>query len=94
MSDRLGCCVPFCRRTTKRDCSEWVCGPHWAAVPTLLKKRKYKLFRLYKRRFGTNGYWAYPAGSPNRLLAVRLERLCEKAWKRCKRAAIETAAGI
>lgn len=43
MSPRLTCCVLFCRRTrgsTKGDPLpadltgyEWVCGPHWRAIP-------------------------------------------------------------
>ncbi len=94
MTDRLSCCVPFCGRTTKPDCSEWICGPHWMAVSPRLRRRKYRLFRVYKRRFGNNGFWAYPAGSPDRLQAVKLDRLCSKAWERCKQAAIETAVGI
>lgn len=37
-TDRIGCCVPFCRRTTKRegcfaDAEEYVCGRHWPLVP-------------------------------------------------------------
>ncbi|WP_137136636.1 hypothetical protein [Rhizobium sp. FKY42] len=94
MSERVACCVPFCRRTTKHDCSEWICGPHWMAVPSRLRRRKYRLFRLYKKRFGSNSFWVYPAGSSNRIMAVKLDRLCAKAWDRCKAAAIETAGGI
>jgi len=71
-----------------------VCGEHWKTVPPHFKRRKYKLFRKYKRLFGTNGFWCYPAGSEKRMYAVRLDRLCEKAWKKCKSSAIERATGI
>lgn len=94
MTGRLSCCVPFCRRTRKADCSEWICGPHWMAVPARLRRRKYKFFRIYKRRFGNTPFWHYPAGSPSRIEAVRLDRLCRKSWERCKATAIEIAGGI
>jgi hypothetical protein len=94
MNDRLSCSVPFCRRTIKDDGGEWICQRHWMAVSPTMRRRKYLFFRRYKKRFGRNGYWLYPAGSPDRLEAVRLDRLCRKAWEACKRAAIERAAGI
>lgn len=96
MVDRINCCVPFCKRTrhNRDNTSEWICAVHWPTCPTHLKRRKYKLFRMYKRRFGSNGYWAYPAGSPNRIAAVKLDKLCNLAWERCKRAIIERAAGL
>jgi hypothetical protein len=50
--------------------------------------------RRYKRLFGNEGYWAFPGGSPKRLLAARLDRGFEKAWAICKRAAIERAVGL
>jgi hypothetical protein len=41
---RLGCCVPFCRRTTARaEFDEWICGKHWQMVS---KDRR----RAYGRR--------------------------------------------
>lgn len=97
MAERISCCVPFCRRTIKCEGPgnyEWICGKHWMLISPTLRRRKYRLFRLYRRLFGDNGYWAYPAGSPKRLEAVRLDRLCDKAWDRCKAVAIERAAGI
>jgi hypothetical protein len=41
-SDRIPCCVPFCRRTRRDDgsFSEWICGKHWALV-----SRKAKLMK-------------------------------------------------
>lgn len=94
--DRTPCLVPFCRRTTKLRYKgeEWICSVHWPQVPTRLRRRKYWLFRRYRRLFGSNHYFAYPPGSPNRLAAVRLDRLCLQAWNACKKAAIERATGI
>lgn len=42
MTERISCCVPFCRRTTRNDgtFSEWICGKHWRLV-----SRKAKLFK-------------------------------------------------
>ncbi|RWB32138.1 MAG: hypothetical protein EOQ42_33510 [Mesorhizobium sp.] len=91
---RVHCVVPFCRRTRKPGCSEWICGPHWLGISVHLRRRKSRLDRRYRRLFGNNGFWTYPPGSPPRLQAVKLDRLCDLAWDRCKRAAIERAAGI
>lgn len=96
MVDRISCCVPFCNRTrhNRDNTSEWICGDHWRLVPSRLKKRKFWLFRRYKKRFGQNGFWAYPAGNEKRIAAVRLDKLCEMAWKACKSSAIERAGGL
>lgn len=96
MATRLSCCVPYCRRTrhNREGFSEWICGDHWRGVPPLLRKRKAKLFRLYRRRYGDKSFWGYPAGSPHRLAAVKLDRICGKAWEACRKAAIERAVGI
>lgn len=96
MVDRISCCVPFCKRTrhNRDNTSEWICGEHWRLVPMRLKKRKYWLFRRYKKHFGQNGYWAYSAGSEKRIAAVRLDKLCEIAWLACKSSAIERAGGL
>jgi hypothetical protein len=42
MTDRLPCCVPFCRRTTRDDgrFSEWICGAHWRLVDKELRRLK------------------------------------------------------
>lgn len=96
MTDRISCCVPFCRRTFKNDegCTEVICGKHWRLAAPHLRRRKTKLFRLYRKRFGDTPFWEYPAGSPKRLEAVKIDRLCDRAWKICKKQAIERAAGI
>lgn len=95
MTDRLSCCVPFCKRTRKADGStEWLCGNHWPLVPAKLRRLKSLAERRYKRRYANRSFWTFPAGSPDRLGAVRLDRLCNRLWERCKKAAIERAAGI
>lgn len=97
---RTACCVPFCRRTRglrKGETalpSEWVCGEHWRMVPKHNRVRLTRAYRWYRRRFGDNGPHIYPAGSPNRLAAVRYGRHWRRCWERCKRAAIEAAGGV
>lgn len=85
---RLSCCVPFCRRTRgdrKGDpltpTMEWLCQDHWLLVPERLKRRRTKLRRLARR-----------TPDPTRL--ARINRADTAAWKACKAAAIERAAGI
>jgi hypothetical protein len=96
MPDRISCCVPFCRRTCAGDpeTHSWVCADHWRAVPVKLRRLKSRLFRKYRKKFGDADYWQFPAGSPKRIEAVSLGRRCDRAWQRCKRAAIEAAGGI
>ena len=93
---RVSCCVPFCRRTFKNPDghTETLCGKHWRMASPTKRARKSRLGRAYKRRFGNNGYWAYPPGSEKRIAAAKLDRLCRKAWEACKRQAIERSAGI
>jgi len=93
--NRIRCCVPYCRRTRKADdAHEWICQQHWSDVPPYLRKRKNRLFRLYRRRFGDRPYWQFPPGSDQRREAVRLERMCVLVWRQCKRKATERAMGI
>lgn len=94
MSERVRCCVPFCGRTRKPGCNEWICSGHWANVPRRLRRRKFLFERRYRKLFGNNAWHIYPGGSPDRIMAVRLDRLCDLAWQRCKKAAIEGAAGL
>lgn len=96
MSDRISCCVPFCRRTFKNDegHTEVICRKHWRLASPYMRCRKTKFFRLYRKRFGETPYWQYPAGSPQRLEALRIDKICERIWKACKKQAIERAAGI
>lgn len=102
MVERIRCCVPFCRHTRGqhkgeqplRGDEEWICGEHWRLVSPHLRRRKAKLYRLRHRRFGEAAPWTFPAGSAPRIEAVKLDRMCAKAWVACKRAAIEAAGGI
>lgn len=96
MTDRLSCCVPFCKRTrhNREGFTDWICSVHWPAVSKTLKKRRSKLDRRYRLLFGSNPFWAYKGGSPERIEAVKLARICGKAWDACKRQAIERAVGI
>lgn len=101
MSIRARCLVPFCNHTRGdrknspvHEGMEWICGQHWRAVPRILRHQLSLAYRAYKRRFGANGYWAYPPGSPERLEAVRLDREYLRAWGTCKAAACEAAGGI
>lgn len=88
-SDRLPCCVPFCRRTRgleKRDHgrlpSEWVCAAHWRAVPAAQRAEYLKLRRLSRR--------AWEAGKSLPRLFCRTG----DAWEACKSVAIERAMGV
>lgn len=100
-AERLQCVVPGCKHTRGdrkddpvRPGMEWICGDHWNTVPAFLRRRKSRLYRRYRRAFGDNGYWLYPPGSPDRLTAARLDRMCRASWSICRRAAIERGVGI
>lgn len=88
MTDRLSCCVPFCKRTRgdrKNDPltsgMEWLCQDHWKLVPARLKRRRAKLRRIEKR-------------SNDLCIEFRAEEADARVWAACKRKAIEGAAGI
>lgn len=100
MADRLRCCVPHCRRTRKAGGAgdEWICGVHWPMV-----SKRTKLFRRLHGRFVRREvrrnpkvleYWKMKPGSPARIRAVRMWGLSRLLWQRCKREAIERAAGL
>jgi hypothetical protein len=97
-SRRISCVVPFCRRTadaTKYSPdTEIICGKHWRMASATLRRRRGRLQRQYRRRFGDNPFWKYPAGSPQRIDAVRLAQMIHDLWDRCRRQAIERAAGL
>lgn len=98
MVDRLACCVPFCRRTTKADFSEWVCCDHWRIVPRALRAEyaaaKRKARKIIARKPAYREWWTLPAGSSDRFAAIGLWRRLNRMWERCKAAAIEGAAGL
>ena len=98
MTDRIRCCVPYCGRTAAREkfpnCEEIICGKHWRMAPKRLRLRKRTIERYYRRHFGDQAYWQFPAGSARRLKAVQAHRLNNLMWERCKRAAIDVALGL
>ncbi|MFG1250004.1 hypothetical protein [Xanthobacter flavus] len=83
---RVRCCVPFCERTRGDRKSEpplgpgteWICGEHWQRVP-----RRLKLIRSRLKRRSAGAGWT----DTDQLISARV-------WLRCKRAAIEAAAGL
>ena len=78
MSERIGCCVPFCRRTRLNPgFNEWICGKHWAVIA---KDRR----RVYGR---LKGRWRRFGDPRDQARAWRI-------WDRLKREAIERAVGI
>jgi hypothetical protein len=81
--DRIGCCVPFCRRTRKNELgfSEWICGDHWREIPKPYRRTWGRLRRTLRR-----GY------SPAEIPALEARRY--RLWSRVKRAAIERAVGL
>lgn len=98
MSERIPCCVPFCKRTASRDkfpnASEIICGKHWRMAPAAWRRRLSRLRRTYRRRFGDNGPWFYAGGTRERIDAWRIKDLDCRLWDRCKKAAIEAAGGL
>lgn len=97
--NRLPCCVPFCRRTTKAGgFSEWICGKHWRLVSRKTKQRRRMADRIVARasaRFSAT-YQAqgltWTDAQLRRCDAAR--RLARAGWERCKAEAIEAAMGI
>lgn len=83
MIDRIPCIVPYCRRTRKPASRpvEWICGKHWPMVDRVLKCRLARLKRLL-RRCRTDRQWQ------------TVRNHLDNVWERCKRQAIERAAGI
>lgn len=98
VSDRIRCCVPFCRRTTGEPFREWICAKHWSMVPRTVRavwsREKRQARRIIARKPIYREYWNLPPGASDRLAAVRLWRRYDAAWERCKTAAIEAAAGV
>jgi hypothetical protein len=102
MTDRLPCCVPYCRRTTAADRiapnNEWICQIHWRLVPATVKRRKRLADRIWDRANATflrlyeEQGCCFHEHQYRRALAARDVR--SAAWQRCKRQAIERAAGI
>lgn len=97
---RIRCLVPYCRcsRRPDPDIREWICAKHWKMIPREIKatraQRRREARRIVRRKPTYREYWKLPAGSADRLAAVGLWRRLDMAWRACKVAAIEAAAGI
>lgn len=92
---RQPCCIMGCRRTFKDEgYSEVICSQHWRLVPSYMRRRHRLLVARYTRQFGDNAPWIYPAGSPKRLHAVRLQGLYLQAWRLIKDAATDRTMGL
>jgi hypothetical protein len=89
VTDRLPCCVPFCRRTTLAaplvaawgDGAEWICAAHWRNVAPKTKQARASVRRRLKR------------GDPHHSIEA-LRALAAGLWAKAKRQAIERAMGI
>lgn len=78
MTDRISCCVPFCRRTRANPgFTEWICGKHWTSLPKD-RRRVYGRLKGRWRRFG----------------GPEAQDRANRVWDRLKRQAIELAVGI
>jgi hypothetical protein len=99
-SDRLPCCVPFCRRTISREkgYEQWVCGKHWRLVSYEARwaysRAKRRAKRILRGRPEYASYWTLPPGSMRRRAAVRMWRRLDLKWMRCVNDAIESAGGL
>jgi hypothetical protein len=91
MSERIACCVPFCRRTAARlrypDAEEIICGKHFRTTSGTLRRRMTKIRRAWKRELARNDTFA------NKTIE-RLWALDNELWRRIKRQAIELAVGL
>lgn len=99
MVDRLTCCVPFCRRTCRNEkgFSEWICPDHWRLVSRRTKRRR-RLAVMAAKRADERFQEVYR--QQNGFTLQQFERawaakeLAQGLWTRCKREAIEGAAGL
>lgn len=92
---KSSCCVPFCRRTSRRCKDEWICGDHWKLVPRALKTFRTKRLKLIRLQFErANAIATREEYFRACRLARRYERLEGATWRRMKRIAIEKATGI
>jgi hypothetical protein len=89
MTTRCRCLVPFCKRTRGprkgdrfaiTDTFQWICGPHFKAVPASLRRRRARITRMMARASGER--------------QRRLDDLDRRMWDRIREAAIERAGGL
>ena len=76
---RTKCVLPFCRRTTHADWDEWICAEHWRGVRRRTRWLHFAIRRKVKRDPG---------------LDPRFAEMRRQNWRRCKRQALEAAAGL
>jgi hypothetical protein len=102
VSDRISCCVPYCRRTVAKGRidphHEWLCRNHWRLVPRVVKAKKRLADRIWDRA-NDRFLASYTAQGctftiPQYQRAIAAQALARDLWARCKREAIERAVGI
>lgn len=102
MTERIPCCVPFCRRTASRTkfaaSEEIICGPHWRAIPEPVRARRRQLkarARKVERLLTRRGFRHKP-GLVTKVDGMErsFDRLWSRHWDELKAAAIEAAAGV
>lgn len=94
---RIRCCVPFCRRTTAQPFLEWICHVHWPMVPPRLKAKRRlakRIARHARQRFDRQVQRQEGYFDPQLARVEAAFRLRDQLWERCKRSAIEAAAGL
>ena len=95
-SNRIPCCVPFCKRTAPRSedpDQEIICGPHIRPVSKRLRAAHKRLNKHVEEIMDKH---PEPDDLPVEAAhnVLRLIRLSDAVWQRIKRHAIETAGGI
>lgn len=85
MTDRIACCVPFCKRTAKPErfpgADEWLCTVHWPLVSKTIKRRRARLRRMLSKTMDSDR-------------VGRLRYADAILWRQAKKQAIERAMGI
>lgn len=93
---RVSCIVPFCKRTISAekygDDVEFICRPHLKFVSRETRERKRQIDRRIRKL--TRLFDKGDRRPALFRLAERAEQLSNEVWERCKREAIEGAAGI
>lgn len=96
---RIQCCIPFCQRTHRNDegFSEWICPRHWKNVSKRTRRKKSASEKIALR---ANQRFRAEYDSQGGYQELQLDRavaaiaLKNRIWERCKREAMEGAAGI
>ncbi len=90
---RINCCVPGCRRGTRKwPDGEIICGKCWRFVSRSTKRRKRMIAKLI-RRLDERGF-GKTTTITEALERRRAYRMGALVWRRCKAEAIQGAAGI